>query len=217
MTEPMKPLIARFCDSLFELGLETYDGNNPVKEARAGNIGGAKLYFHMGWKSPTSDLIFNDPVFGNVLKEFPATLYAMNRVSIKNGNPEILTKGSGYNRKNNSLMLYMQFDEDPDCGKNARLRILEAMKEGKRMDLSQYIQVASEIDSEKLQILKTMTIRDATGTDVPLKLHAAIIIALPSGAEGSSQFWSIKARPKTREELASNSTAGKAETDDIPF
>jgi hypothetical protein len=217
MTEPLKPIIARFCDSLFEKGLETYDGNNPVKESRAGNIGGAKLFFHIGWKSATSDLIFNDPVFGNVLKEFPAVLYVMNRVEFKNNEPVMLKDGSGYNRKNSSLMLYMQFDEDPNCGKNARLRILEAMKEAKRMDLSSYIEVASEIDSDKLKVLETMTIRDVTGTNVPLKMHAAIIIALPSGAEGSSQIWSIKAKAKTREQLASKSTASEAEMGDIPF
>lgn len=216
-------LIDRWCAKLFEHGLETYDGNLPETE-RSGNVGGAKLFWYQNWKDDTkSKILFNKEAphqiaFGKVLRELSASLYSVNRVEMKNGQPVTLRPPqTGFLRTNSGLMLYMQFDEDPQVAIDARERIIEAVRAAKGPDLTAYIEVASRINCDQIKVVETKVHRDFSGADVPMKLSACIIMALPSGSVGSTQFWSFRAAPKTRADMANSTTAPSSETEDIPF
>lgn len=198
--------ISSFVASLFENGIETYDANAPV-ESRIKNVGGAKLYWQQNYNNNQGQIVFNNEAFRKAITNFPASLYSCNRVELdKNRNPVKLTPPlNGYRRINNSLMLYSTFDQDENVGKDMRDCFLEIMKEQSGLNLKDYIQVASEIDCDKIQHLTTINYRDMMGIQVPLKLTAALLIAVPSGAPGSKQLWSTKNKATTSRTAMSKS------------
>lgn len=206
---------------MFEHGLETYNTDpNVPKDQKAGNLGGAKAYWYTNWKSPDGPIHFNNEAFGNVLRELQVALYTLNRIQTKDGKlvrlPE--QRGTGFQRTNHCLMAYCQLNEDPNCGRNARARIIEAVKKATGHDLSNYVQVVSDIKNPKASenVSKLVTL-DFLGQPEQLKPHAAVLMILPSGSVGSAQFWALKPRQKSRLDLALGSTASASETGDLPF
>ncbi len=217
MTEKRK--IDQFAEVLFELGIETYDPNAPEGTPKAGNIGGAKLYWQTGWQNNTGSIEFHNKEFFDAIRQFPGTLYTVNRVKLDENKRPILVKNSTTNvqRINNCLIFYSTFDEDPNVGKNIRDRLLETLKERKfPMDLSNYIEVCSNINSDKIQALETITYTDLNGAVNTLKLHAAVLIQVPSGPPGSGAFWGTKAKAAQSRKSMSQSVSYDA-GNDLPF
>ena len=201
--------ISSFVASLFENGIETYDASAPANE-RIKNVGGAKLYWQQNYKNNQGQIVFNNDAFRKAITNFPASLYSCNRVQLDNNrNPvKLVAPLNGYRRINNSLMLYSTFDQDENAGKDMRDRFLEIMKENSNINLKDYIQVASEIECDKINHLTEITYRDMMGIQVPIKLTAALIIAVPSGAPGSNQLWSTKNKSvNTRTAMSQSVTA----------
>lgn len=201
--------VDRFADSLFENGLETWDSSK-TDGNKAQNLGGAKLYWQQNYNNNQGQIVFNNEAFRKAITHFPASLYTINRVQLdKNGNPVKLDPPiQGYRRINNSLLLYSLFDENENSGIEMRDTFLEIMKENGGTDLSSYIQVASEIKTPKIQALTKVMHRDMMQMESPLKLHACLLIAVPSGAPGSAQMWGTKNKTvKNRDSMSKSLTA----------
>lgn len=211
--------IDQFASILFENGLETYNPDAPEGQ-KNGNIGGAKLYWQQNWTNNAGQIEFHNTEFFNAVKQFPGTLYSVNRVKLdSNGKPVALkTPSAGMQRISNCLILYSTFDEDMNVGKNIRDRILETLKERKfPMDLTGYIEVCSEIKSDKIKALEQYIYRDQNGIESTLKLHAAVLINVPSGPPGSGSFWGTKAKAAGSRTAMSRSVSYEGGAGDLPF
>lgn len=208
--------IDRFCNGLFENGLEGYDPNARATGTKGvTNAGGAKVFFHPRWKTDGKIQILNTNL-RNVLNELPAVLYTLNRIQLDSNKKPVMTKdGTGYNRTHTGLMLYAQFDDAPDAGERIRDRIVEAVKE---VDLRNYIEVASKINDANgvLNILETLKHQDFNRNLVPLKLSACVFVGLPSGP--TTGFWNFQnVRVASRSAMSAASSASVAELDNIPI
>jgi hypothetical protein len=216
MTEKRK--IDQFADVLFEHGIETYDPMAPEGKKSA-NIGGAKLFWLLGWQNNTGSIEFHNKDFFEAIRQFPGTLYSVNRVKLDANKHPILVKNSDTNvqRINNCLILYSTFDEDPNVGRNMRDRLLEDLKERKfPMDLSNYIEVCNRINSDNIRALETFTYTDLNGIESNLKLHAAVLIQVPSGPPNSGAFWGTKPKASVSRTQMSRSVSYEGNSD-LPF
>jgi hypothetical protein len=206
--------IVSFASGLFENGIEDYDANNRGTATKGVvNAGGAKVFFHPRWKTEGKIQVLNTNL-RNVLNELPAVLYTLNRIQLDANKKPVMTKdGTGYNRTHTGLMLYATFDDAEDAGERLRGRIIEAVKE---VDLTNYVEVASKIDNPKIKILETLKHQDFQRNLVPLKLHACVLIGLPSGP--TAGFWNFQnARAQSRMAMSSVVSASQAEINDIPL
>lgn len=215
--EEQLPFLQRYANGLFENGVEGYDPSTKTDPHIKGvvNPGGAKIHFHPKWKTEDKILITN-PDLDRVLRELPVVLYTLNRIQLENGKPKWTQDGTGYNRTHTGLMLYAQMDENPDCGEKIRDRILEAVK---TVSLKPYIEVASKIPDPEGKIRKALESQkhqDFMRNLIPLKLHACVIIAIPSGPQAG--FWSMQSmKTASRTAMSEGTTAAASETGDIPF
>ncbi len=208
--------VDRFVETLFENGLETY--NRDTKENE--NLGGAKLYFYPQWKKAGSGIIINNPHFASIISQFPATLYSLSRVKTKDGKPVILPDNKGYDRTCIGLMLYHTYDEDTTCGESMRDSIIAGMQKFAKLDT--YVDVLNHCSplamSRAERALSTFSVRDPMQNFTTFKLHAAVILALASGAPGSTALWtSENKRAANRTAMSQGTTAGQEEQENLPF
>jgi hypothetical protein len=216
MTTQLKA-VARFAKALFENGLETWDPTTKTAQ----NLGGAKLFYALGWRNPNQPspdgrpkvLIFDKNLY-NVLVEIGATVYTASKVNLnEDGSPEQLENGRGLHRVCQGLVLYMPFDDNPRTTQHALSRILEVCP-----DLEGYVGIASNLakDIPSIQVLENTTYRDFMGTDSHMKLSAAIVLAVPSGPPGSAAKWGYQSQAQSRATLSSATTASQGQ-DELPF
>lgn len=208
--------VDRFVETLFENGLESYDSQTSATTG----IGGAKLFFHPQWKKPDSAVVINNPIFAAILSNFPATLYSVSRVKTKDGEPVVLPDNKGYDRTCVGLMLYHNYDEDPSCGLLMRDDIINGMK--KLANLSPYVEVLSNCSplavSRATKALEQFKVRDLMSNPAKFNLHAAVVLALSSGAPGSSALWtSVTKKTANRQSMSNSTSAAPAEQGDFPF
>ncbi len=208
-----KRFIDEFAATLFEHGLEGYSGTRGNQVPT--NLGGCKIWADP-YKSPNTGISFNNPHFEKVLKELPITLYTLSRVQLdEKGQPvPVPGNGKGHNRICSSLMVYPHIDDNPQTAVDIRNRILEVMR---GYPLADRVEIASRINAEGIKILETYNHRDWSNQFVPLKLHSCILLAIPSGPAGGTQFWSLKpgSRTKTRTGMSSSTTA--TDVGDLPM
>ena len=188
-----------FTKSLFQHGLEVYD--SIAKQGT--NLGGAQLFQLRGWKNKDSQVIFNNKVFGDVLKELAATLYTVNRINLdKEGNPVKLPNGRNQ-RTNNGLMLYMQYGEEGITARQAVTRIIEVCPE-----LSGNVAAVVDLIHEipELDILtQVKTAFSGGGELVDMNPYKCVMLAVNSGSANSSQYWSF---------INGKTAAGRASVDE---
>lgn len=217
----MRP-IDQYALSLFQHGLETYDKDLDQRDPSSKgsvNQGGAKAFAHLNLRSPDSPILINNKELREVIFENPVTLFTLNRIDLdEKGRAKRTPDGKGFSRKNTGLMLYCDYDADPECGKKLKELIVNKIP---NVPLGDYIEVASEIlDPEgKLKVLEQVKHSDFSGNLAPLKLHAALLLALPSGAKGAgNRFWSFDSQKiKTRKAMSDRTTASTMETEDLPY
>lgn len=211
--------VQQYVDSLFKHGLESYDSsqrNTPTKGVV--NPGGAKIFMHPDFRSNASKVIFNNEAFGNALKDAPAgLLYALNSVELDEDNNPVkvatVSGGIGYSRINTGLMLYMPNGKAQDV----RDVIIEAVSD---MDISDYVDTLDNIDDpdNKLEVLKNFSYQNFARDLVPLEIKNCIIMAIPSGAPGSTQFWSFtNSRASSRAAMTDATSASTTESDFLPL
>lgn len=209
--------IQQYVDSLFKHGLETYDAskrNTPTKGVV--NPGGAKVFMHPDFRSNASKISFNHEGFEKAIKDANSgMLYALNSVELDEKNKPVLVNtvsgSSGYRRINTGLMLYLPGGRAEDT----RDVIIEAVN---NVDISDYIETANNLDDPegKLDVLKKFNYQNFARDLMPLELRNCLIMALPSGAPGSNQFWSFTNNRATSRRAMTDATAASAvETDDI--
>lgn len=174
-----------FVRSLFQRGIESYDSLTKMSH----NVGGAQIFQLRNWKTAQSRVKFNNKPFGDALTKLAATLYTVNRVRLDaNGTPVKLPSGRNQ-RVNNGLMMYMQYGEDGDTARQAVSRILEACPE-----LSGNVAAVADLIGEcpELNNLTQVQVPAFGGGELqamnPLK---CIVLAVTSGSENSSQYWSF--------------------------
>lgn len=197
INQPVQPVLS-FVRSLFQRGLETYDTATKMSH----NVGGAQIFQMRNWKSNQSRIKFNNPAFGKVLGELAATLYTVNRVKLDQaGNPVKLESGRNQ-RINNGLMLYMQYGEDGTTARQAVGRIIEACPE-----LAGNVGCVADLigDCEQLSILQQVQVPLYGGGELqPMNPLKCVMLAVTSGSENSSQYWSfVNARAVSRASLDS--------------
>ena len=204
--------IDTFCETLFEHGLEGYEGTRGAQTPT--NLGGCKIWQDQ-FNTPRSGIVINNPKFSAVLHELPVSVYTLNRVQLdKEGNPVRTPDGNGYNRICSALMLYPQMDEDPATAVQIRKRVLEAMQ---GFSLQDRVEVASRIKAPNIEVLEQHKYRDWKNEFVPFKLSACIILAVPSGAPGQAQLWAIKSRAQNRGIMSARTTASDIDTQNLPL
>jgi hypothetical protein len=184
INQPVQPVLS-FVRSLFQRGLETYDGVSKTSH----NVGGAQIFQMRNWKGNQSRIKFNNPAFGKVLAELAATLYTVNRVKLdQSGNPVKLESGRNQ-RINNGLMLYMQYGEDGTTARHAVSRIIEACPE-----LTGNIGCVADLigDCEQLSVLQEVKVPLYGGGELQdMNPFKCVMLAVTSGSENSSQYWSF--------------------------
>ena len=208
--------IQQFVDSLFKHGLEGYDSSQrSTKTKGVTNPGGAKIFMHPDFRSNASKIQFNDSAFEKVIKDAPSgMLYALNSVELdKNGKPVLVdtASGSGYRRINTGLMLYLPNGK----AENTRDVIIEAVN---NVDISDYIDTVNNLDDPegKMDVLKKFNYQNFARDLMPLELRNCLIMALPSGAPGSNQFWSFtNTRASSRQKMTDATSASTVETDGL--
>lgn len=208
-----KRFIDEFASNLFEHGLEGYEGVRGSQTPT--NLGGCKIWADP-YKSPNSGIVFNNPKFEKVLKDLPITLYTMSRVQLdEQGNPvQVQGQGRGHNRICSSLMAYSSMDDNPETAVAIRGRILEAMK---GYELADRVEIASRINAPEIQALTQHTYRDWKNEFVPLKLNLCILMAVPSGAPGQSQLWSLKTGARTKSRAGMSASTTDVDTSGLPI
>jgi len=209
--------IQQYVDSLFKHGLEKYDASlRHTSTKGVVNPGGAKVFMHPDFRSNASKVTFNHDGFGRAIKDAnSAMLYALNSVELDDDNNPVLVNtvsGSmGYRRINTGLMLYLPAGKAEDT----RDVIIEAVD---NVDISDYIDTANNLDDPdgKLNVLKEFNYQNFARDLVPLELKNCLIMALPSGAPGSNQFWSFSNnRASSRQSMTDATSAPSSETDFI--
>jgi len=220
MTDSKQRKVDLYVQGLFEHGLEGYDASQKMTRTKGvTNPGGAKVFFHQNFRTPQSNIIINHPGLRQAIKEAPVVVYALNRIELdEEGKPQMVEGGDGYRRIYTGLMLYMDFAGDGTSARDLRDRLLEAVPEVK--GLGDYIDVGSNIEDPdgKLQVISELKHQNFARELVPLELHNCIFLALPSGAPGSTQFWSFRnTRAQGRQSMTRSVTAGAVETDGLPL
>jgi hypothetical protein len=209
--------------SLFANGLEGYDAsqkNTPTKGST--NIGGAKVFYHPAWRTPQGKILFLNPLLEKAVKELPVLIYTLNKIDVKDGQPVFVRDRQtgavtgNYSRSHTGLMLYAQFFDDPKVGERIKGRLVEAMKPA-GFDLTNYVEVASNIPGDQIKVLETLQFQDPqTRQNTPLRLSAAVILSLPSGP--TSGFWQMKNTSATsRTTMSAYTSANPEETDNLPL
>lgn len=201
--------IETFANELFEHGLEVYDRDTKISS----NLGGAKIFWHPAWKNPNSpmnNIEITNPDLKNALWNLPILVGSLSRVSLdENGNPISLPGREGtHQRQNSGLILYPQMDSELRSGVNLRNRINEALR---AYDVKNYIEVAQLIPGDKIKVLAEQEYRNFLGKIAKLKLHAAVICAIPSGPNG---LWQSKTKPGAS---ASRAPANASADRDFPI
>ena len=208
--------VDKYISGLFPHGLEGYDKSlqgTPTKAAL--NAGGAKVFFHQDFRTANPTIIINHPGLDRAIKDAPVIVYALNRVELDDNGVPVMVN-NGYRRIYTGLMLYVEY-ENMGAADAIRARLLEAVPE---VNLADYIEVGSKIhDPEnKLSVISDLKHQNFARELVSLKKENCIFLALPSGAPGSTQFWSFQnKKSRSRQAMSSASTASTAETDDLPF
>lgn len=189
-----------FVRSLFQRGLETYDTVTKLSN----NVGGAQIYQIRNWKAADSRIKFNNASFGDAITKLACTLYTVNRVKVDNNGVPIKLASGRNQRINNGLMLYMQYGEDGSTARGAASRILEACPE-----LGGHVTAVADImdDCSELDILKQVQVPLFGGGELqPMNPAKAVMLAVTSGSQSSSQYWSFTNMAATsRSALNSNS------------
>tara|TARA_R110002074_G_scaffold402324_1_gene606946 strand:- start:3581 stop:4237 length:657 start_codon:yes stop_codon:yes gene_type:complete len=211
--------VNRYIQGLFQNGLEGYDAtqkNTPSKGVV--DAGGAKVFFHQNFRTPQSSIIINHKGLDRAIKDAPVVVYALNRIELDDEGEPQKVDGGGYRRIFTGLMLYTEYeDEEGTLTQGIRDRLVESVKEA---NLNDYIEVGSKVvDPEgKLNVLSQLKHQNFARDLVPLATQNCIFLALPSGAPGSSQFWSFRnMKSQDRGAMSRSVTASSVETDDIPF
>lgn len=200
--------IVTYSRVLFSRGVETFnrETKTPI------NVGGAQVYQLSKWKTAQSPVVFNNKKFGDVLKEFGATLHSLNRIQVDGNGNAIKIPGTNKNRRLDSgLMLYTQYGEDGMLARSIVTRILEVCPE-----LAGRVAAVADLLSSvpSLQGLDTVpTIgREQGETFNPLK---CIIMDVSSGSEGSSAYWSYAKKAQDRATLDAATTATNIDVKDL--
>lgn len=212
--------VISFAQRLFLLGIEGYD-----KEARNSstkgvlNPGGAKV-FSQPLRGNNSRLVINHKGLLKGLLSFNLVVYTLNRIEMKDGEPvhvEQRNGETGYNRVDTGLLLYNTVGT-AEGGRNLRDRLIESCKPE---DVTDYIEVLSKIedpDGKIKEAAQQILYRDFAGNMVPIKTESAVILAVPSGAEGTQAMWALNSSSiAVSVTSTANRRTGKTEDGELPF
>lgn len=207
-----------FLSQLFALGLETYnkDEKDSITKGVV-NPGGAKVFFHPGWKAGRSPIQILNKDLDKVLKELPITLGTLNRIQLDKDNKPVRVPGSnGYNRTHTGLIIYPLNDTNPAIVLDYKNRIVEAVLKGSGIDISDYIEVGAKAAKfSNIGCLSDIRISNFARDLVPLKPEACIFTSLPSGAPGGAQFWTFQNNKITSRRSMSASVTEQTDGDDL--
>jgi len=213
----MTRTVIAYTQRLFSNGIEGYD-----KEARETpskgvlNPGGAKV-FSQPFKGNNSKLIINHAGLRKGLMAFNLVVFTLNRIEMKDGEAVHVNQRNGdigYNRIDTGLLLF-NVQGTAESGRNLRDRLIEACKPD---DIRDYIEVLSKIEDPDECIknaVEQIHYRDFANNMVPIKPEATVVLAVPSGAEGTQAMWALNSSrvvagvgtPKT----------GRVEDGELPF
>lgn len=208
MTNMTDSKIITYVRALFKKGVELFDRENKA----AINVGGAQVYQLSRWKTATSPVVFNNKKFGDVLKEFGATLHSLNRIQIDaNGQPVKIVGTTKNRRLDSGLMLYTQYGEDGCLAKDMVTRIVEACPE-----LAGRVAAAVDLVKEvpELQALSQVPVMGPEQGET-MNLNKCVILNVSSGSEGSTAYWSYAKKGQTRASIDEATKATGAEVTDL--
>lgn len=213
--------VDQYMQYLFQHGVEGYnalDKNTPSKGVV--NPGGAKIFYHPTFRSNESRIQINRPDFGKALAESPTILYTLNRVETdEQGNP-LRIGGNNYQRVAHGLMLYVDVaNASENDVRGVRDHIVASSKSA---DISGHVKLFKDVADPEGKIreaLSKITYQNFAREEVAIATpDNCIILALPSGAPGSQQFWSfVNRRAQSRAGMTQANTVSGVESSDIPF
>lgn len=190
--------VEKYVAELFEHGIEGYDVTKKAPHPSKGvtNPGGAKAFFHPTWKIGKSPVDILQPDLKKVLMELPILLGTLNRIQLDEaGNPVRVPGTNGYNRTHTGLLVYPVNDSNPAIALQFKKRIIEAVQQGSGIDISDSIEVGGVLEkTTDISCLKELQKMNHLRELEPVDPRCCIILSLPSGPPGGSQFWTYQNR-----------------------
>lgn len=213
----MSSHIHTYISQLFENGLEGYDKTQKDGPSRGvTNPGGAKIFFHLNWRTGQSPVVIQNEAMNKVVRELNVLVGTVNRIQLDDAkNPVKVPNSDAYNRTHSGLILYPNNDANPALSIALTKRIIEAVNKEAGIDISDYIASGSELIKAGLDINVVSQVQHMNFARVlvPIKPEACIFVALPSGAPGSAQFWTYQNNKRSRSAIAATSV----DSSDLPI
>lgn len=212
--------VISYAQRLFAHGLELYnEAERQTATKGVLNAGGAKV-FNQPFKANNARVHFNNRILLQVFSAFNVVLYTLNRIELDDqGQPKRIKGTSNYDRVDTGLLAFNP-EGGADAGRKLRDRLIEALAptvSNEGIDIADYIEVVKNIPDPQGHIgeaMKGITYRNFVQAMVPVRPESCVILALPSGQQGSQAMWTLLGT--TSRPVAAGAT-GNMEDGDMPI